>query len=181
MGAVRCHDLLVSNWFLTYGFADVHDRLLIGAYPLDGEDVEMLSWLGVGRVLNLVEDHEYHASSRVAVEAALAEHGIEERRLQLTDFGRIPADALERAVTEVLDSLDEGLLTYVHCRAGWQRSAAVAAGAVAIREGIDIDAAMDKVRAMKPSADPLPHQRDDMRAWWIARAASGAGTDKGGP
>ncbi|MGO9752975.1 MAG: hypothetical protein ACLP8S_13145 [Solirubrobacteraceae bacterium] len=165
----------MSNWFRTYGFAGVHDRLVIGAYPLDAQDVEMLAVLGVGRVLNLVEDREYHASSRRIVEAALAAHGIEERRLQLTDYGRLPAQALEDAVSQVVESLEQGLLTYLHCRAGWQRSAAVAAGAVAVREGIDIDAAMAKVNAMKPSADPLPHQREDMRDWWRARSQRSTG------
>lgn len=160
----------MSNWFRTYGFAGVHDRLLIGAYPLDADDVEMLARLGVGRVLNLVEDHEYHASSRLIVEASLAAHGIEERRLKLTDYGRLPPQALEQAVGEVIESLDAGLLTYVHCRAGWQRSAAVAAGAVAVLDGVDIDTAMAHVNAMKPSADPLPQQREDMRAWWRARS-----------
>lgn len=165
----------MSNWFRTYGFAGVHNGLVIGAYPLDADDVEMLATLGVGRVLNLVEDREYHARSRELVEAALAAHGIEERRLQLTDYGRLPPQALEQAVGEVIHSLDEGLLTYVHCRAGWQRSAAVAAGAVAIREGIDIDAAMAQVNALKPSADPLPHQREDMRQWWRTRSQPAAG------
>ena len=161
----------MSNWFQTYGFANVDERLLIGAYPLDEEDVKMLSWIGVGRVLNLVEDHEYHPGSRAPVEAALAAHGIQERRLKLADFGRLPAAALERAVLEVLESLEDGLLTYVHCRAGWQRSAAVAAAAIAVRDGLDIDVAMARVRSMKPSADPLPHQREDMRAWWTARTS----------
>ena len=63
------------------------------------------------------------------------------------------------------------LRIYVHCRAGWQRSAAVAAGVVALRRGIDIDAAVRYVQARKPSADPLPHQRDDLHRWWKARSA----------
>ncbi len=159
----------MSTWFRTYGFADIHDRLLVGAYPLDADDVGMLAWLGIQRVLNLVEDEEYRPGARVAIEAALAANGIEERRLKLTDYGRLPAAALERAVSEVIESLDQGLRIYVHCRAGWQRSAAVAAGVVAIREGLDIDAAMARVQAMKPSADPLPHQREDLREWWYAR------------
>jgi len=62
----------------------------------------------------------------------------------------------------------------VHCRAGWQRSAAVAAAVVAVRDGLDIDEALAYVQARKPSADPLPHQREDLRRWWAAR---GGGTD----
>ena len=65
--------------------------------------------------------------------------------------------------------LDEGQRTYIHCRAGWQRSAAVAAGVVAARTGMDIDEAVDAVRRRKPSADPLPHQREDLRRWWQGR------------
>jgi protein-tyrosine phosphatase len=165
----------VSNWFRSYGFAGVHDQLLIGAYPLDAGDVDMLAWVGIERVLNLVEDEEYDARARRQVVEALAAKGIQERRLNLEDYGRLPAAALEQAVSEVNEWLDEGLRTYVHCRAGWQRSAAVAAGVVAIREGIDIDEALDRVRDLKPSANPLPHQRQDLRTWWDRRSESGRG------
>jgi predicted protein tyrosine phosphatase len=79
---------------------------------------------------------------------------------------------IERAVREILAWLDEGKRTYVHCRAGWQRSAAVAAGVVAIHEGLDIDEALLSLRRRKPSAEPLPHQQDDLRRWWDERAAS---------
>jgi protein-tyrosine phosphatase len=163
----------VSRWFRTYGYADVLDDLLVGAYPLDADDVGMLSWLEIERVLNLTEDEEYRRGERQAVERALAAAGIEEHRLRLTDYGRLPAGALEKAVRVVSDWLDEGLRCYLHCRAGWQRSAAVAAGVVAVRDGLDIDEALAVVQARKPSADPLPHQREDLRSWWEARQQSG--------
>jgi protein-tyrosine phosphatase len=161
---------VVSQWFRTYGFADVLDELLIGAYPLDEDDVSMLSSMGVKRVLNLVEDEEYRPGEREAVAAALAAAGIEERRLRLTDYGSLPADELDAAVNAVSAWLDDGVRAYVHCRAGWQRSAAVAAGAIALRGGIDIDQALARVQERKPSADPLPHQREDLRRWWRERA-----------
>jgi protein-tyrosine phosphatase len=161
----------VSTWFRTYGFADIFDGLTIGAYPLDAEDVAMLEWAGVERVMNLVEDKEYRSGERDAVENALLSAGIEEHRLSLTDYGGLPAEELETAVQEVGGWLDQGAKTYLHCRAGWQRSAAVAAGVVAIRADIDIDAALEYVQSRKASADPLPHQRDDLRRWWNARRA----------
>jgi atypical dual specificity phosphatase len=166
---VRCDHSGVSRWFRTYGFAEVDEELLIGAYPLDADDVQMLAWLGVRRVFNLAEDEEYADGAREQVQAALADNEIEERRLPLADFGNLPAGDLEQAVTGVLDSLAAGDRTYVHCRAGWQRSAAVAAGVVALREGVDIDRALELVRAMKPSAEPLPHQEADLRAWYQSR------------
>ncbi len=41
--------------------------------------------------------------------------------------------------------------------------------------GIDIDEALDAVRLRKPSADPLPHQREDLRRWWEGRRGAGGG------
>jgi predicted protein tyrosine phosphatase len=159
----------VSRWFRSYGFADVLDDLLVGAYPLDQDDVGALTRLGIRRVLNLTEDAEYRPGDREAVELALLDAGIEEHRLPLTDYGGLPPDALEAAVQEVNGWLDEPARTYLHCRAGWQRAAAVAAGVVALRGGLDIDEALAYVQARKPSADPLPHQREDLRRWWDAR------------
>jgi protein-tyrosine phosphatase len=160
----------VSTWFRTYGYAEVLDNLLIGAYPLDASDVGMLSLMRIERVLNLVEDEEYRRGERRAVQEALARAGIEEYRLQLVDYGGLSADQLEAAVQQVAAWLGDGLRSYVHCRAGWQRSATVAAGVVALRERLDVDAALAVVHERKPSADPLPHQRADLRAWWDNRA-----------
>jgi atypical dual specificity phosphatase len=159
----------MSNWFRVYGFADVQDNLLVGAYPLDEEDVRMLEWMSIERVFNLVEDEEYEPGEREEVEAALEQAGIEEHRMNLTDYGRLPAAALEQAVGAVLEWLDQGHRVYLHCRAGRQRSAAVAAGVVALREGVGIEEALELVHQRKPSADPLPQQRDDLVQWWDQR------------
>lgn len=159
----------MSRWFRSYGFAQVLDDLFVGAYPLDRDDVAALERLGVRRVLNLTEDAEYRPGDRRAVERALAKAGIEEHRLRLTDYGGLPPDALEAAVLVLNRWLDEGARTYLHCRAGWQRSAAVAAGVIAARAGIEIDEALAVLEDRKPSADPLPHQRQDLRRWWDAR------------
>ncbi|HTU83938.1 MAG TPA: dual specificity protein phosphatase family protein [Solirubrobacteraceae bacterium] len=151
------------------------DDLLVGAYPLDQDDVDALARLGVRRVLNLTEDIEYRPGERSLVGRALAAAQIEEHRLSLSDYGGLPPETLEGAVREVNAWLDEGSRTYLHCRAGWQRSAAVAAGVIALRTGRDIDEALDYVRERKPSADPLPHQREDLRRWWEERGRAGAG------
>ena len=156
----------MSNWFRTYGFGQILPDLLIGAYPTDESDVSMLEWVGVRRVLNVVEDGEYRAGERASVERSFAAAGIEEERLELTDYGGLPVDVIERAVYVVNGWLDDGARTYVHCRAGWQRSAALAAGVVAIRKRLDIDEALAFVQHKKPSADPLPHQREDLKHWW---------------
>ena len=162
----------MSRWFQTYGFADVFRNLLIGAYPLDSRDVRMLANLGVKRVLNLVEEEEYRPGEREEVQQALAQAGIHEERMSLVDYGGLASEELEEAVLLVNQWLDDGARVYLHCRAGWQRSAAVAAGVVAIREDVDIEEALRRVQQRKPTADPLPHQRDDLRRWWDERAAA---------
>ncbi len=163
----------MSDWFRTYGYADVHPDLVIGAYPLDADDVGMVALLGVRQVLNLVEDAEYAPGQRDQITALFDQAGIEETRMKLIDYGHLPAQELEQAVEVVLGWLRGGQRCYVHCRAGWQRSAAVAAGAIAISEGIDIEAALDLVRRRKPSANPLPHQRADLLSWWQERGPAG--------
>jgi predicted protein tyrosine phosphatase len=162
----------MSTWFRTYGYGEVHPGLIVGAYPLDWDDVDRLGLLRVERVLNLVEDSEYQPGDREMIEAAYAEHGIDETRMNLTDFGRLPSDRLEQAVATLVGWLDDDHRVYVHCRAGWQRSAAVASGAVAVVRRIGIDDALAAVRARKPTADPLPHQRADLHAWWASRSAA---------
>lgn len=159
----------MSSWFQTHGYASVHDRLILGALPLDEADVRMLAALGVSRVVNLVEDGEYARGARRRVARSLAAAGIEERRLPTEDHGGLSPELLEQATALVNRWLDEGQIVYLHCRAGWQRSAAVAAAAIALRDGTDPETALLAVQRLRRAADPLPHQREDLLGWFQAR------------
>jgi protein-tyrosine phosphatase len=155
----------VSHWFEEFGFAEVADGLWVGAYPTDERDVRRIAMAGATRVLNLCEDVEYRRGQRARVEEALDDAGLVEERVGIADYGRLPAAELDRAARLVSAWLDEGERVYLHCRAGWQRSAAVAAAVVALRDGFDVHQALRQVRARKPSASPLPHQRRDLESW----------------
>lgn len=160
----------MSAWFEHYGFAEVAHDLVVGAYPQDARDVAALCEEGITRVFNLVRDLEYEEEGgREACAAALEAAGIEEERVEVEDYGSLPADQIERAVRVVGDWLDDGERVYLHCRAGWQRSAAVAAGVVAVRDGVGIDEALVRIRERKPTAEPLRHQRADLARWWATR------------
>ena len=161
----------MSGWFAHFGFAQVGEDLVMGAYPQDADDVAELAAAGVTRVFNLVQDLEYDPGARDACVAALSEAGIEECRVELVDFGSLTPDQIESAARVVLDWLDEGERVYVHCRAGWQRSATVVAAIVTLRESVDPRAALELLRERKPTANPLPHQRADLFEWWMQRSA----------
>ena len=162
----------MSEWFERFGRAAVADGLMTGSYPCDEADVAALAADEITCVVNLCEDAEYEDGARAAVEAALLERGLQEQRFEIVDYGRLMPDAIERSARQVVAWLDGGERVYVHCRAGWQRSAAVAAAALAIRDGIAPDQALAQIKRRKPSAEPLPHQLEDLHRWWRLRAGS---------
>ncbi|HWI07796.1 MAG TPA: dual specificity protein phosphatase family protein [Solirubrobacteraceae bacterium] len=160
----------MSDWFQRFGFAEIGDDLLMGAYPQDADDVAALRDAGVTAVFNLVQDVEYELSgAREACAAALAEADIREERVEVVDYGNLLPGHIERAATTALRWLQDGERVYVHCRAGMQRSAVVAAAVLALHEGIDPREALELVRRRNPHADPLSHQRQDLLRWWVAR------------
>jgi protein-tyrosine phosphatase len=159
----------MSRWFAHFGYAEVADDLLVGAYPQDRDDVGALRAAGVTRVLNLVQDVEYDRGGRDACVAALAAAGIEEHRVEIVDYGNLLPGHIELASRIGLEWLAQGERVYLHCRAGMQRSATVAAAIVMLRDGLDAPAALQHVRARKPSANPLSHQRQDLLRWWARR------------
>ena len=159
----------MSAWFERYGFAEVGENLWMGAYPQDAADVAAIAAVGVTRVFNLVQDVEYDEGARDACVAALAAAGIDERRIELEDFGSDPAAQIELAARAVLAWLEDTEHVYVHCRAGWQRSATVMAAIIALREGVSPGVALQRLRQRKPTANPLSHQLEDLLEWWQTR------------
>ena len=158
----------MSDWFESYGFAEVGENLCMGAYPQDADDVAALSGVGVTRVFNLVQDVEYDDGARDACVLALADAGIAEQRIEIVDYGNLLPGHIEQATRVALAWLGEGERVYVHCRAGMQRSATVAAAVVMLRDGLALADALESIRRRKPSAQPRSHQRQD-RARWAER------------
>jgi atypical dual specificity phosphatase len=163
--------LRVSDWFEHFGWAavDERSRLFTGAFPTDAGDVAVLDELGIEVIVNLCEDAEYADGARAEVETALSRVGIDEQRLGFTDFGGFSAAQVDAAVSEVLRQVGSGRRVYLHCRAGQQRSAAVATGALALLNDIELDDALDEIRRRKPDARPLEHQWVDLETWYRLR------------
>ncbi len=86
----------------------------------------------------------------------------------------MPPELLEQATAQVNRWIDEGEIVYLHCRAGWQRSAAVAAGAIAIRDGVDLDEALRRIQEQRspPTRSPTSAKTGP---WFDARVSSQPG------
>jgi len=162
----------MSEWFERFGRAEVADGLVSGSDPCDAQDVAALAVDEITCVMNLCEDGEYEDGDREAVAAAYAERSIAEERVSVADYGNLMPGAIEVAARRVAGWLDDGERVYVHCRAGWQRSAVVAAAGLALRDGIDPEDALAQIKRRKPSSEPLPHQLQDLRRWWRLRSST---------
>lgn len=161
--------LIVSEWFDSYGWGAVAPGLATGAYPQDAHDVAVLAAAGITTVVNLCRDEEYRSGARAEVGRAYSAAGIVEHRLGSVDYGSVSPELLDRGTELVLGALEAGGVVYVHCRAGWQRSATLAAAALTVRDGVDPATALASIRAHREEARPLPHQERDLHAWWNRR------------
>lgn len=159
----------MSAWFDDYGCDVVREGLVVGAVPRDADDVATLTALGVTRVVCLVADAEYGPGEREAVQAAYAAAGIAESRVPSDDFGGLPAATLEASSGRTARALDDGETVYLHCRAGWQRSVITAAATLSRISGDAPGASLALVRGARREACPLPHQVQDLEAWWAGR------------
>lgn len=155
----------MSSWFTEYGWGEVAPGLCTGAHPQDAGDVAALLAGGVTSVVNLCADAEYGPGARAEVEAAWASAGVVERRIVSVDLGGLPPALLEEGARAVAAGLDAGERVYLHCRAGWQRSATVAAAVLVVRDGAEPAAALREIRARRPVARPLEHQVADLVHW----------------
>jgi protein-tyrosine phosphatase len=155
----------MSWWFAEYGWGEVAPGLCTGAQPQDAADVGELVAGGITTVVNLCADGEYPHGARERVAAAYAAAGVVEHRLASVDYGNLAPALLDAGARVVGGALDAGERVYLHCRAGWQRSATVAAAALVVRDGVAPRAALVAIRARRPEARPLPHQVADLRRW----------------
>ncbi len=160
----------MSEWFEIYGFGAIDQQLLTGSQPGDAYDVAVLRDAGVTAVVNLCDEVEYPDGAREEVVAAYAAAGITEERFETEDYGHLLPGLLEKTSGALLELLDAGEVVYLHCRAGWQRSATVAAAAIARRGAMEPDAALGVVKTARPASEPLPHQLDDLWRWWYQRS-----------
>lgn len=122
--------------------------LALGGGGLDADDVEHLHALGFRAVLNYRVEHPDD-------EAAMARLGM--------DHLFIPAEHAESSVMQVEDvrravewiraRLDEGKPVYVHCTAGWHRSAVGVVAYMMAENGWSADEAFAHAKSIRPGIE----------------------------
>ena len=96
---------------------------------------------------------------------AWTELGVEVVALPTRDWVAIPAERFDAVVQTVLERRAAGRTVLLHCLAGINRAATFAAAVLCRRDGLDMQEAVDRVRAVRPNAAPTPEQLASLRDW----------------
>lgn len=140
------------------------DRLWVGSFPADAEDVRTLREAGVTAVLNLQTDEDilWNHENRTAVEAELKKAGILEIREPIRDFDIDDlANRLPKVVARLDELIESGHTAYVHCTAGTNRSPTAVVAYLHWVRGLDLEQAVRLVcgrHACDPFTDAVRSQ-----------------------
>ena len=143
-----------------------------GRAPIFRRDVWRLWARGITHVLDLREDHEWDGPGRRGG-SAIAEIdalGMSRLSVAIRDMGTPSARHLDEAVAYLDAALHLGGSVYVHCRAGVQRTGAIAAAWYARQQRCSIDEAVEQLRERRPDFEPMVFQVAAARAWLIQRS-----------
>lgn len=122
----------------------IEDGILLAcAYPRGDETFATLARRGITVLINL---HE-----RGHVPAHLAGHGLREEHLPTRDFTPPTPEDLDRGVAAIVEAVAAGEGVAVHCGAGLGRTGTLIA-CYLVDQGLDPEAAMDRVRAVRPGS-----------------------------
>jgi ADP-ribosyl-[dinitrogen reductase] hydrolase len=130
-------------------------------------DLDAVRGWGAAAVVSLIEKHEMELLGVADLENAVAVRGMEWFHLPIPDV-TAPGEAFEQrwhtAGARLRRLLTDGESVFIHCRGGLGRAGTVAARLL-IELGItDADAAIVKVREVRPGAIETRAQEDHLRA-----------------
>lgn len=140
-------------------------RLAALARPRSAGDLEWLRAQGVELLVSLTEDRPRPSWSEEA--------GVLVYHEAMEDMEAPELDALERAVSAINRGLAGGMGVAVHCGAGLGRTGVVLA-AWMVSQGMSADAAIARVRKLRPHSIETAEQEDAV-AEFARRARSGSG------
>ena len=122
----------------------LEDGLLLAcACPRRDASLAALAGQGISLLINLHEPA--HHPPR------LARHGLRQIHLPVPDFTAPSPDQLDRGVAAIAAALEAGHRVAVHCGGGLGRTGTLTA-CYLVAQGLDADAAIARVRALRPGS-----------------------------
>ena len=97
--------------------------------------------------------------------ASWTELGVETVVLPTRDFDAIPFERFEAVSDAVLARLAAQRTVLLHCLAGVNRAPTLATAILCRRDGLTVEAALDRVRAARPQAAPTTAELTSLRTW----------------
>ncbi len=152
-------------------FDEIAPSVYAGRAPLFRRDIWRLRSIGVTHILDLREDLEWDGPGRRGG-SAIAEIdtlGLSRLRVAIPDMGTPRPEDLEQSVAYMDAALHLGGSVYVHCRAGVQRTGAIAAAWYARRETCTVDEAVKLLRERRPDFEPMAFQVAAAHDWIVKR------------
>jgi ADP-ribosyl-[dinitrogen reductase] hydrolase len=138
-----------------------------GRAPLFRRDVWRLRAHGITHILDLRETLEWDGPGRRG-DSAIAEIdtlGLARLQVAIRDMGTPRSADLDQAVAFMDAALHLGGAVYVHCRAGVQRTGAIAAAWFARQQRCSIEEAVERLRERRPDFEPMVFQVTAARRW----------------
>jgi predicted protein tyrosine phosphatase len=94
-----------------------------------------------------------------------AELGVATVALATQDFEAIPFERFEVVTATVLAWLEARRTVLLHCLSGVNRAPTFAIALLCHRDGLSVDAALDRVRTARPQAAPTAPELASLRSW----------------
>lgn len=137
-------------------------RVLGCAYPRSNATLAALQRQGVTLLVNLHE-RPHHAER-------LTRHELREVHVPVRDFAAPTPEQIERAVAAIAEAVGDGEVVAVHCGGGLGRTGTLLA-CYLVSRGLAADAAIARVRAVRPGSVETAAQAAAVQAW-AARSAT---------
>jgi atypical dual specificity phosphatase len=136
----------------------VPNRILASRFPDTNEDLAALRNCGVRVIINLTE-RRHDADALRSLE-------MREVHLPVPDFTAPPPSTLDAAIASITAAHAQDQTVAVHCLGGLGRTGTVMA-AWLVTQGLDSDAAIDRVRAARPGSIETASQEQAVRDFAI--------------
>lgn len=171
LGAVRGHfETYATPGLKAFEYSQISDNIFAGRNPLTARDIREMQKLGVTRVLDLREAHEwaapkFGAEALETLEKSDAENSIQRTHLIVPDMGA-PSPETFCAACYLIDEVEKaGGKIYIHCRAGMERTAAILIAHQARTHGVSYEKALEILKRARAILQPLPQQEKATRLW----------------